>query len=125
MKTRALVIEDSEEIAENLVRMLKVLNVESRRALSVREAMLLLADELPDIIFLDIKMPGFDGFEVMTYLRREPKLQNVPVCIVSSENQKETVQKAKKMGAIDYILKPADMDQLERAVKLALALGMK
>jgi PleD family two-component response regulator len=125
MKTNALVIDDSEEIADNLVRMLKVLNVESRRALSVREAMLLLADELPDIIFLDIKMPGFDGFEVMTYLRREPKLENVPVCIVSSENQKETVQKAKKMGAIDYILKPADMDQLERAVKLALTLGMK
>ncbi len=125
MNINALVIEDNKEVAENLVRMLSLLDVRAKMAFSVREAILHLAEGIPDILFLDIKMPGYDGFEVMTYLRREPKLEKVPVCIVSSENQQETISKAMKLGAIDYVLKPATVEDLEGAIKKALASRVK
>jgi CheY-like chemotaxis protein len=116
---KALVIDDNEEIAESIVRMLEMLEVESQMAFSVRQAMVFLLKEAPDIIFLDIKMPGFDGFEVLTYLRREPKLANVPVCIISNDDQREVVARSKKLGAIGYIIKPPKLEGLEKAVQKA------
>ena len=66
-------------------------------------------------------MPGFDGFEVMTYIRREPKLEKIPVCIISSESQEEYVRKAKELGAIGYIVKPIGIEQLEKALRAVRA----
>ncbi|HUF38353.1 MAG TPA: response regulator [Anaerolineales bacterium] len=115
--TYALIIDDVEEVTVNLSRMLELLGVECKAAFSVREAMLHLLDRPPDIIFLDIVMPGFDGFEVLAYLRREPRLENVPVCVVSTESQEETVKKARKLGVADYIVKPAGIEELEAALR--------
>lgn len=123
--TKALVIDDVEEINTSICRMLKLLGVEARPAFSVREGMLHLLEGPPDIVFLDIRMPGFDGFEVLTYLRREPRLEDVPVCIVSTENQAEIVAKAKKLGAVDFIVKPASIEALERALKKAALIPPK
>lgn len=117
--THALVIDDVEEVTVNMCRMLGLLGVEAKAAFSVREAMLHLLDRPPDIIFLDIKMPGFDGFEVLTYLKREPRLENVPVCIVSTEGQEETVRRAKRLGVVAYIIKPPSVEELEGALKAA------
>jgi CheY-like chemotaxis protein len=125
--TYALVIDDVEEVTVNVCRMLDLLGVESKAAYSVREAMLHLLDRPPDIVFLDIKMPGFNGFEVLTYLKREPRLMDVPVCIVSTESQEEMLRKARKMGASGYIVKPPTVEELERVLrqlKLLPARGM-
>ena len=117
--TYALVIDDVEEVTVNICRMLALIGVEAKAAFSVREAMLHLLDRSPDIVFLDIKMPGFDGFEVLTYLKREPRLEHVPVCIVSTESQEETVRRARKLGVIGYILKPVTVEELEGALRAA------
>lgn len=116
-EVRALVIDDIEEMTVNFVRMLQLLNVKARAAYSVREAMLYLLEETPDIIFLDVRMPGFDGFEVLTYLRREPRLEKVPVCIVSTDAQEETVRKAGELGVVGYIVKPAAVEDFETVLK--------
>jgi CheY-like chemotaxis protein len=117
--TYALVIDDVEEMTLNMCRMLELLDVECKPAFSVREAMLHLLDRPPDIIFLDIKMPGFDGFEVLTYLKREPRLEHVPVCVVSTESQEDTVKKARRLGVVDYIVKPPSVEELEKALRAA------
>lgn len=115
--TRALIIDDNAEVAKYLRRILDMLGLEASAAYSVREAMLHVLEDPPDIIFLDIKMPGFDGFEVLRYLKREPRLESVPVCIVSSESQPETVAKAKKMGAMGYIVKPPTVEDFEQILQ--------
>lgn len=120
---KALVIDDIEEVAVNFVRMLELLDVEAKIAYSVREAMLFLLEDLPDIIFLDIRMPGFDGFEVLSYLQREPRLEDVPVCIVSSDAQEETIVKAREHGVIGYIIKPPTVDDFETVLREANLLG--
>ena len=115
--TYALVIDDVEEVTVNVCRMLDLLDVESQSAFSVREAMLHLLDRTPDIVFLDIKMPGFDGFEVLTYLKREPRLSDVPVCIISTDNQDEMKRRAKKIGAAGYIVKPPSVEEIEGVLR--------
>ena len=73
--------------------------------------------QLPDIIFLDINMPGVDGIEILAYLRREPRLIPVPVFVITSDDQPETRRKVMKLGANVMIIKPATIDALEDGLK--------
>jgi CheY-like chemotaxis protein len=78
-----------------------------------------LRERIPDIIYLDISMPGVDGFEIMAFLRREPRLLHIPVVIVTSDDQPETTRLALSQGALDVIIKPATIEALERTLKSA------
>jgi DNA-binding NarL/FixJ family response regulator len=64
-------------------------------------------------------MPGVDGTEILSYLRREPKLIPIAVFIVTSDDQPETRKKVMKLGATAMIIKPATIDVLETALKKA------
>lgn len=111
--TTALVIDDNREAADSVVQMLELLDVEAQAAYGPRAAMLLLKDFTPDIIYMDINMPGVDGFEVTSYLRRFPRMQEVPIVFVTSDDQPETAGKVRKTGALLIIIKPATVDALE------------
>lgn len=117
--TTALIIDDNRTSADTVSEMLSLLDVEARAAYGPREAMLVLRDFRPDIIFLDVNMPGVNGFEVMAYLRRLPGLDNVPVVFITSDDQPETAGKVRRTGALLIIIKPASMEGLELALKKA------
>jgi CheY-like chemotaxis protein len=68
---------------------------------------------------LDLNMPGVDGLEVLAYLRREPRLAPVPVIVITSDDQPETRDRVMKGGATAILIKPATLDALEGALKLA------
>ena len=114
--TIALVIDDNRDQADALCSMLGILEVNAFPAYGPRAAMLALKKVAPDVVFLDIKMPGVDGFEVLSYLRRIPSMSGVPVVIVTSDDQKETFIKALKTGALMMIIKPARLDNIEAAL---------
>lgn len=61
--------------------------------------------ELPQVILLDIMMPKMDGFAVLVELRKNPQTKNLPVLMLSNLGQKDDVEKGKKLGANDYIIK--------------------
>jgi CheY-like chemotaxis protein len=112
----ALVIDDNRESADVVVEMLALLNVQAQAAYGPRAAMLVLKDFTPDIVFLDINMPGVDGFEVLSYLRRFPRMQDVPIVFITSDDQPETAGKVRKTGALLVIIKPATIESLEQAL---------
>jgi CheY-like chemotaxis protein len=120
----ALVIDDSREFVTVLCELLSLLNIEAQGACGPREAILAL-DRVPNIVFVDINMPGIDGFEVMAYLRREPRLAKVPMVVVTSDDQPETIAQARKAGALDVIIKPASLESLENALRKAKLIGMR
>jgi CheY-like chemotaxis protein len=60
---------------------------------------------LPDIIFLDLRLPKLSGLEVLEALRADPHLQAVPVVILSSYSEKELVERGAKLGALDHLIK--------------------
>ncbi len=113
----ALVSDDNMQTTDALVQMLKIWKIETRSALSPSVAMATLSKETPAIVFLDINMPGVDGFEVLGYLRREPRLAKVPVVIVTSDDQPQTSKRAMDGGANAVIIKPAMADILEKTLK--------
>ena len=59
----------------------------------------------PDIIFLDIRLPGKDGFEVLQELRRDPSTAETPVIILSNFGEKELVERGLKLGALEFLVK--------------------
>ena len=113
----ALIIDDNRDTADSLSQVLKFLGVAAYTAYGPRAAMIALRDFTPDVIFLDINMPGVDGFEVMAYFRRMPQLREVPVVVVTSDDQPETENKARQTGALLVIIKPTTLGAVERVLK--------
>lgn len=117
--TFALVIDDNKQTANALVEMLKLLKVEARAVLSPAAAMTIMIADIPQVIFLDINMPGVNGFEVLGYLKREPRLARVPVIVITSDDQPETARRALDGGAHAVLLKPIMAGMLESVLREA------
>jgi len=113
----ALIIDDNRSTADALHQMLTVLNVPARVAYGASAAMSILNTYTPNLILLDINMPGVDGLEILAFLRREPRLLPVPVVIVTSDDQPETRARVLKGGANGMIIKPATLQALEENLK--------
>lgn len=60
---------------------------------------------VPDIIFLDIRLPKLDGLAVLEELRADPKTKAIPVVILSNWNEKELVERGQQLGALDHLIK--------------------
>ncbi len=118
----ALVVDDNRQPADCICQMLDFLGVSAQAAYGSRAAMLALRDQVPNIIFLDINMPGVDGFEVMAYLRREPRFRNVPIIVVTADDTLQTRIQALRLGATQILIKPATLDAIEEALKVAKVL---
>jgi len=123
MKT-ALVIDDHKGTADSLCQMLEFLGLKAVAAYGPRLAFIYMKETIPDIIFLDINMPGVDGFEILAYLRRFPQFDQVPVVFVSSEDQPETIAKANSTDALLFLVKPPSIDQIEDVLKKASLMPM-
>jgi len=115
----ALIIDDNRQTANALSQMLDVLGVETRISYGSGQAMDVLRTTTPSLILLDINMPGADGLEVLAYLRREPRLANAPVIVITSDDQPETRKRVMQGGATAMLIKPATLDALEGALKQA------
>jgi twitching motility two-component system response regulator PilH len=115
----ALVVDDNRSTADSLVRVLKALGIQARAAYGPGPGMLILRSQKPDMVFLDINMPGVSGFEILSYVGREPRLEKVPVFICTSDDQPQTRQQALTNGASDFLLKPITVDALESVLKKA------
>jgi len=115
--TTALVIEDNRQMSNSLCTMLRLLGVQPRQEFTPRAAILSLIAKPVDVVFLDINLPTVDGFEVLSYMRREPRLLRMPVIVVTSNDQPETYERARQGGAASVIIKPATIESLEKALR--------
>ena len=94
--------------ALNGVELLKILNDSSR--------------SLPDLLFLDLNMPLKNGKEALAEIRKNPKLDALPVIIYSTSDEKRDVNETLALGANLYVRKPQDFIQLERSLNRILAM---
>jgi CheY-like chemotaxis protein len=113
----ALVIDDSRTAADLLVMVLKVLGIEGRVAYGTSPAMAILKTETPNVVFVDINMPGLSGFDILSFMSREPRLMSVPIFVVTSDDQPATVKQAVAAGARAVLIKPISMEALKAALQ--------
>jgi len=66
--------------------------------------------DLPEIILTDIRMPVVNGFDVIQYVKQDGKTQNIPVMVLSTSSSEEDVERAKKLGASGYFIKPTSLE---------------
>ena len=76
---------------------------EGRKALEVAR------DWLPDLVVLDINMPGMDGFEVLSALKRDDDTKEIPIVLVTGDNEDTGIFRGLRLGAADYVVKPFDV----------------
>jgi CheY-like chemotaxis protein len=115
---RILVIDDNEDI-RNLISI--ILTGESYQVLAVEsgtKALEIYAEFKPDLVLLDIMMPGVSGFEVLEKIRdiRSAKLNSVPVVMITAKSLTDDIDKAIRLGATSYIVKPFRAEALKQKV---------
>ena len=71
----------------------------------------------PDVITLDLMMPGLTGFQLCEMLHQDPRFANIPIMIVSARDDQESKAKAKAVGATDYLTKPFGVDVLLEKIR--------
>lgn len=89
-------------------------------AYNVREASAIISKKTPDLILLDLLMPHINGFDFLKQLRKDRNTKDTPVIVVSAATDEENVDKTMKMGAIDFIKKPIDLEYLVDKVESVL-----
>ncbi len=94
-------------------------------ATSGEQALELCTSDRPDLILLDVSMPGMDGFEVCTRLKADPTTCNIPVIIVSAHNDVAAETHGLGVGAVDYIFKPINPIIVRARVKAHIALKLQ
>jgi len=105
MPKTILVIEDDKFLRELIVQKLIREDYKTSEAVDGEEGMKKIKEEKPDLVLLDLILPGIDGFEVLTRMRKEDDLSSIPVIILSNLGQKEDVERGMKLGAVDYLIK--------------------
>ncbi len=118
VKSRILVVDDEEPIRKALRMALEYEGYEVSEASSGNEALEAIETEPPDLVFLDIKMPGMDGLEVLGEVREQTTAPQV--IMISGHGNVETAVQATKRGAFDFIEKPLETERILLAVRNAL-----
>jgi twitching motility two-component system response regulator PilH len=104
--SKMLVIDDSKTICSLLRKMLEQNHYDVSVALDGESGLKQVKEQKPDLIFLDIVLPGINGFQVLRTLRRSPITKNIPIIMISGNVQATEKYYAERIGADDFMKKP-------------------
>ena len=122
MAYKILTVDDSKTIRMIVKKAFKPYNCELFEGENGVEGLAIAAKEMPDLIILDITMPVMTGIEMLSKLKAENDLKQIPVIMLTAESGKENVMQIVKMGVKDYIVKPFKGEQLIERAKNILKL---
>ena len=117
MKQRVLVVDDEASIRSSLRMILQHAGYQFLEAASGQEALDRIASDAPEVVVLDIKMPGMDGFELA---RRVKQIADLPIIVLSAVDASEAKVNALELYAEDYVTKPFDPDELVARIQRVL-----
>ena len=123
MLYNVLIIDDDRRTADSLAAQVGVLGHTVAVAYGPRMALRQLSQVIPDVILLDINMPGVNGLEVLRFLRRDPPTASVPVIVITANDSREMRLAARDAGANFYLVKPPMLDEIEGALDRAVSLN--
>jgi two-component system, sensor histidine kinase len=116
---RILIVDDSRDGGESLAMLLRVLGAEVALAHSGRHALECVDNFKPDVVLLDIGMPGMDGYEVARRIRANPLNRNMSLIALTGWGQDEDRRRSVAAGFNHHLVKPADIEQLRQLLTVA------
>jgi signal transduction histidine kinase/CheY-like chemotaxis protein len=113
-KRRVLIVDDNEDVAKTLAMMLRLQGHEVRVAANGPDALAIARVERPNLVLLDLAMPGMDGYEVARQLRRQPGLENVVLAALTGWARDDDRQRTLSAGFDEHLIKPVEPAQLQQ-----------
>lgn len=123
-KGRLLVVEDDEFISAIYAKKLSMEGYDVRLAENGERALLMMREDRPDLVLLDIIMPVKDGMETLREMRADEKLRDIKVVVLSNLSEDKELSQTRELGAIDYLVK-ANIAVSDLSAKVAEYLGAK
>ena len=112
MRVKVLIIDDEELLVKSTCMALKFYGFEAKGVLEGNEGIAEAVNFNPDIILLDIMMPGMDGWQVLLKLKADDTINKIPVVIFTAKEHLNGAALAREKGAVDYLPKPFEPKQL-------------
>jgi DNA-binding response OmpR family regulator len=110
--TRVLIVDDERRNRDLLAIMLAPEGFELSTAATVEEALTLVARQPPDVILLDVMMPGMDGYQMAAAIKGNPATRHVAIVMITGRDDPQTRSLAMKAGADDFFTRPVDRTEL-------------
>ena len=120
-KKRVFIADDQEEILSMLKASLSMQGFEVLTSQEPARLIKLIKDFKPNLILLDLLMPGLDGFEICRILNNDPELQSIPIIIMSGLSDLVDIKRAYALGVVGYLTKPFDLKTAAVEIEKAIA----
>jgi len=123
MKTvmsKILIVEDEDSLRELILFNLSKAGFDVLEADNANDALIFIEEFTPDLIILDVMMPGLKGTQFLQIIKRSPKFSSIPVIIISARSSESDILEGLEIGADDYITKPFSMKVLIAKIKILL-----
>ena len=117
---RVLYVDDEAVIRRIITRAFEREGIEVRTAAEGSVGVALAVDWHPDVILMDLMMPGMDGYQTMTAIREKPEFRRLPIIALTAKAMKGDREKCLEAGASDYLAKPVNTEQLLSALRMWL-----
>lgn len=111
-----LVIDDDQDTVDSFAMLLRQLGHTVHTARRGDEALVQLGELHPDLVFLDLALPGMDGFEIAKRIRREPRLSETKIIALTGLSQAKHRQRAQFTGIDAYLVKPAALEEIKASI---------
>lgn len=118
--TRVLIIDDSPTVVAVLRKTLRSAGYDTREALDAEHGLTLIAQAPPELIFLDIILPGMNGFNALRAIRKMPEWQHIPVIMISGNEHATEQFYANRIGADDFMKKPFSRHEIFARIEALL-----
>jgi putative two-component system response regulator len=118
MSEKIMIVDDDPSSVEKIYNLLQAKNFEIAVANNGERAYKVALNFMPDLILMDVLMPGWDGYETTKVFKSDPQLQDIPIIFVTAKL--EEAEKAFEYGAADYVIKPFSNIELQARVEFQL-----
>lgn len=119
-RAKVLLVDDSPQVLEQQKAVLGKTGVDIITAHTGPEAIKKIHIEQPDVIFLDLMLPEMNGDEVCRFIKKDPRLKNIPVIIVTAREEEQTMQRCFRCGCDAFVKKPFTAQELLEKLKVVL-----
>lgn len=117
MSKKILVVDDEPDIAQTVALALELSGYEVRTSNSGSEALAIIRDYSPDLVIIDMVLPGMSGKDVARWIKGREKYKHIPVILITALAQKNEEDSFKEKEIDYYLIKPFDLDHLEAKVR--------
>ena len=114
---KIIIVEDEPDTAEMFAEMMRLSGHHVLKSYGGTPAIALISHEIPDAVVLDVMMPDLSGLEVLRFIRRDPRLEQIPVIVVSAKSLPSDIKNGLDAGANVYLTKPVAFQDLNTAVR--------